>query len=383
MQTTGTELTLCIIKPNKVNYSEPFVEAHIQRLPGNKKVVYGGFFPLFRHDGAFLIRNKLKLAAYLFQKRVLDKKSIPVRDRAFAAYLRDQQVDVVLAEYGPAGALVTDACRDAGVPMVIHYHGFDAHDRQVIAEYGELYRESYGYASAVVGVSEDMCRSLEALGCPPEKIVYNPYGVDLRLFYPVDVSASPVHFLSVARFAEKKAPHLTLRAFASVREQFPQARLTMAGKGPLWEQSKKLAAELGLAQSVDFAGVLSHEQVYELMKTTRAFVQHSVTAANGDSEGTPNSILEAAAAGLPAVSTRHAGIKEAVLHEKTGFLVAEHDVEGMARYMALLAEDASLAASLGAAAREHMEENYSFDQRIGRLWNVICRSSQSGQHVWP
>ena len=379
MQAREQQLVLCIVKPNKVNYSEPFIEAHIQRLPGEKKVVYGGFFPLYRHDGHFLIRNKPALLSYLFQKRVLGRKSIPLRTNAFAAYLKEQKIDVVLAEYGPTGALVTEACRQAVVPLVIHYHGFDAHDREAIAEYEALYRESFLYASAVVGVSEDMCRALEALGCPPEKIVYNPYGVDLSHFSPVNISASPVHFLSVARFAEKKAPHLTIRAFAKVREQYPEARLTMAGIGPLWEQSKKLASELDLKNAIEFAGVLSHAQVFELMKTTRAFVQHSVTAAGGDSEGTPNSILEAAAAGLPAVSTRHAGIKEAVIHEKTGYLVEEGDVEGMARYLSLLAGDASLAASLGENARRHMEENYSFDQRIGRLWNIICSSRPAGE----
>lgn len=383
MHTTGSQLNLCIIKPNKVNYSEPFVEAHVQRLPGNKKVVYGSFFPIYAHDGSFLIRNKLKLAIYLFQKRVLGRKSIPVRTKAFTEYLKKEKIDVVLAEYGPSGALVTEACRRAEVPLVIHYHGFDAHHQETIREYAEWYRQSYAYASAVIGVSEDMCSALEALGCPPEKIVYNPYGVDLDLFQPVEVSRSPVQFLSVARFADKKAPHHTIRAFANVLKKFPAARLVMAGNGPLWNTSKQLAAELGLAEQLEFAGVLSHEQVYERMKTSRAFVQHSVTAADGDSEGTPNSILEAAASGLPVVSTRHAGIKEAVLDKKTGFLVEEHDEEGMAAAMCGLAEDAALAASLGANARRHMEENYSFPQRIGRLWNIICRSRDTEENSVP
>src|SRR3546814_21195876 len=82
----------------------------------------------------------------------------------------------------------------------------------------------------------------------------------------------------------------------------------MAGIGPLWQQTKELAARLNIEKAIDFAGVLTHEQVYERMKHTRAFVQHSVTAAAGDSEGTPNSILEASAAGLPVVRTSHAGI---------------------------------------------------------------------------
>src|SRR3546814_16394707 len=136
----------------------------------------------------------------------------------------------------PTGALATPACRDAGVPLVIQYHGFDAHDRPVLEEYGELYKESYGYASAVIGVSRDMCRSLEALGCPPEKINYNPYGVALGLFLPVDVGVSPLQFLSLARFAVQNAPPHTVAAFARLHSRYPNARLTMAGIIQLWPQ---------------------------------------------------------------------------------------------------------------------------------------------------
>src|SRR3546814_20074502 len=111
MQAIESELTLCIIKPNKVNYSEPFVEAHIKRLPGNKKVVYGGFFHLYGHDGRFLIRSKLRLGLYLFQKRVLRRTDIPVRSRAFTRFLCEKNVDVVRAKNGPTGSCEIPDCR--------------------------------------------------------------------------------------------------------------------------------------------------------------------------------------------------------------------------------------------------------------------------------
>ena len=103
----------------------------------------------------------------------------------------------------------------------------------------------------------------------------------------------------------------------------------------------------------------------------RAFVQHSVTAKDGDMEGTPNTILEASAMGLPIISTKHAGIKEAVIHEKTGFLVDEHDYLKMSEFMMLLVQNPELAGKLGKNPRIHMEKNYSMDYRIKVLKDLI------------
>ena len=60
-------------------------------------------------------------------------------------------------------------------------------------------------------------------------------------------------------------------------------------------------------------GALNHEEVMPLFSNARCFVQHSVVPSYGDAEGTPVAILEAQAAGLPAVATRHAGIVDAVV----------------------------------------------------------------------
>lgn len=72
---------------------------------------------------------------------------------------------------------------------------------------------------------------------------------------------------------------------------------------------------------------------------------------NCDSEGTPVAILEACASGLPVVATRHAGIKDVILHGETGFLIEEGDVHGVAEYMVQLLEDPELAERLGRSGR--------------------------------
>src|SRR5687768_12744144 len=102
---------LCIIKPNKDAFSETFIQEHINRLPGNKKVLYGGSFPVYDHEGNYLIKTKLGLLSYLIQKRIFKKQDISVRANALVNYLKTWQIDVVFAEYGTVGAMVTQACR--------------------------------------------------------------------------------------------------------------------------------------------------------------------------------------------------------------------------------------------------------------------------------
>jgi glycosyltransferase involved in cell wall biosynthesis len=226
-------------------------------------------------------------------------------------------------------------------------------------------------AAAVIAVSRAMERKLISLGAPPQKVHYNPYGVDCREFAGADPATAPPLFVAVGRFVEKKAPDLTLQAFAEVRRAVPEARLRIVGDGPLLERCRELVIDLGIADTVTFLGAQPHSVVREEMRRARCFVQHSVEATSGDSEGTPVSVLEAGASGLPVVATRHAGIPDVVAEGHTGFLVDEHDVAGMASHMLQLARDPVLAGKLGQAASRRIQESFSKDQSLNRLWAII------------
>lgn len=365
---------LCIIKPNKSAFSETFIQAHIDGLAGNKKVLYGGAFPVYDHEGKTLIRSKLGLLSYLIQKRIFKKKNINVRTRALYSYLKKYKIDAVFAEYGMVGASVTEACKMAAVPLVIHFHGADVYHHDTVAAYAGLYQEAFKYASAFIAVSVDMAATLKEMGAPADKVFTASCGVDTSAFPLLDISASAKDFLSVGRFVEKKSPQSLVKAFKIVLEKEPDARLWMVGSGPLFEETQALIAELGLKEQITLTGVLKPEEIRELMKRMRAFVQHSVTAANGDKEGTPVTVLEASSSGLPVVSTRHSGIKEAVIDGQTGFLVDEYDITGMAERMITLANSAELAVQMGEAARNHMIANYDINLRIALLDSIIQSS---------
>jgi glycosyltransferase involved in cell wall biosynthesis len=164
---------------------------------------------------------------------------------------------------------------------------------------------------------------------------------------------------------------LTLLAFAEVVRECPDARLTMIGDGPLWEACKQMARAMGIAEAVEFPGPRPPADVAKVLRGARAFVQHSLRPTHGDSEGTPVAVLEAGAAGLPVVATRHGGIVDVVVEDATGFLVDEGDVAGMARHMARLAAEPALAGAIGAKAREHISAHFSLEKTIDRLWRIL------------
>jgi colanic acid/amylovoran biosynthesis glycosyltransferase len=381
-KTPPSSTKVCIVRPGKSTYSETFIRAHIQEFPGEITTLYGEGFPTFTEDDRPLLPPFQRWANNVAGRAVgIDPGRIHstvlrhypeyFRSALVKRFLRRQRVQAVLAEFGPTGVAMMEACRSAGVPLIVHFHGYDAYSRPTLERVGRQYPELFQMAAAIIAVSRDMERQLLSLGAPQQKLFYNPYGVDESVFQPANPASAPPVFVAVGRFVDKKAPHLTLLAFHRVLQTCGEARLIMMGDGPLWEACKQMSQALGIADAIDFRGACTHSEVAEAMRQARAFVQHSVQPSHGDSEGTPVAILEAGAAGLPVVATRHAGIPDVVLHEHTGFLVEERDVNAMAEYMLRLARDPALAGSLGAAARERVRAEFSMRRSISNLWDII------------
>lgn len=365
---------LCIIKPNKAVYSETFIQNHIDKLEGNISVLYGGSFPLFKNGGKLLIQSKLDLLMYLFQKKILKKQNIPVREKALLNYFKTAKINVVLAEYGMVGAMVYKVCEQAKIPLVIHFHGADAHHNPTLKKYEKAYKQAFNYASHIVCVSQFMFNALLQLGAPANKLVLNPYGVNLDNFTITKPEENKPVLFFAGRFVEKKSPLLLIKAFSEVKKTVSNAKLVMAGNGTLFKQAVSLAKQLNLEKDIAFPGIFTHKQVIAQLRISRAFVQHSVITPDGDSEGTPNSILEASAMGLPIISTFHAGITEAVINNQTGILCNENDVAQFAKNMILVLQNKNLAAQMGKAGAMHIKQNYDLKFRILALNKVIKNS---------
>ncbi len=285
------------------------------------------------------------------------------------------RVSHVLANYGPTAVSLMRVCESNKLPLIAHFHGYDAHTESVVAKHSEAYRMLGKKAKAIIVVSDFMRHALMAVGVAESTLHLlrcSPEAGSHAIMRPVPESPT---FVAVGRMVEKKAPYLTLLAFAKITSRLPAARLILVGDGPLREVVESMVLALDLEHKVECAGALTHEAVADVLGRATAFVQHSVSprfgGARGDCEGTPVAIQEAMAAGVPIVSTRHAGIPEILRDGESALLVDERDVNAMADAMLRIALDPLLAGRLGREARKRVDEGLNAREYARKLRAII------------
>ncbi|MBL7965265.1 MAG: glycosyltransferase [Flavobacteriales bacterium] len=360
-------MRIAIVSPNRDAYSETFIRAHIAGLKDVALVLTDGHLPHRDATGKLLLPGSMaaRIARRMSQRTVEQE----LRSR-IARRLHAERVDVLLAEYGPTGEALLEPALREGIPLVVHFHGIDAYHEDLLKKHRN-YERLFAHAAAVVVVSRDMERQLLQLGCPPARLHYNCYGIDVDRFRTGNPAVAEPRFLSVGRFVDKKAPHQAILAFHAAWLREPSIRLTMVGDGPLFGSCVHLVRSLGLSEVVEFAGVLKPEDVAARMRIVRGFVQHSATSVKGDREGTPLAVLEAMASGLPVVATRHGGIPDVVQHGVTGLLSQELDILGMADHLVHLAQDAAATARMGEAAAQLVRERHTLRRSLDSLTDIL------------
>jgi len=236
------------------------------------------------------------------------------------------------------------------------------------------YRLTHRLADAWTSVSREGIAVHEAAGAVPRgEARWMPNGVDLSRFRPDAAAREQVRselgvgsrfmWLAVGSFhAEWKDYGTMLRAFARVPGE---SALFIAGEGALLEEKRALAGSLGLAERVRFLGLRS--DVERLLQAADAYVLSSMT------EGMPNVLLQAAATGLPIVTTDVGEARAIVEDGRTGLVVPAKSPEPLAGAMVRV-EQMSLPArrQLGAAAHDYVAARYDFERVVDR-WEALYR----------
>ncbi len=316
------------------------------------------------------------------------QRGVSLRDLLAWRRLREELVrfapEVLHTHASKAGALGRRAARAGALSRVARVHTFHGHvlegyfapalSRRLIRAERALARET----DRVVAVSHATADDLVRLGVvPEEKLVVIQPGIELEPLLAIErgesrptgergplrelIGAGPGDFVVgvVGRLAEVKRPELALEVFRLLQARHAHLHLCFVGDGPLRRSLERGIAALGavgerrvhlLGAREDVAGVLP--ELDALLSTSRA-------------EGLPVALIEAGAAGLPAVASDVGGVGELVAHERTGFL--GRSVEELAFGLAKLLEDPREARAMGARARLRVAHAHSAERLASRL----------------
>lgn len=284
---------------------------------------------------------------------------------------RPDIVETHTAKAGMLGRLAALLARRRR-PVVIHtYHGHVLRGYFGPLKTGVFKSIERGLARVsdrLIGVSEATVDELVELEVAPRsKFTVVPLGLELDPFLAlgpdpdhgfreeIGAGSDEVLFTYTGRLVPIKRPELMLRSLARAREGGAPARVAVVGDGLLRPQLESLAESLGCAGAVDFLGYRRD--------LPRIAAGSDAALLTSDNEGTPVALIEAAAAGRPAVATDVGGVPDIVV-EGAGLLAPAGDESALAARIAQLAGEPDRRRGMGARARQHVAEKFTVERLL-------------------
>jgi glycosyltransferase involved in cell wall biosynthesis len=284
--------------------------------------------------------------------------------------------ELVTAHGAKVGMLGRVAARALHLPLIVTVHGWacaPGTPRLQAAVSRRLERLVGPLASKVITVSEfDRRFGLAARLVAEGRVVTVHNGMpDVSPTLRADPGRTPPRLVMVARFEPQKDHSTLLHALGELRDH--SWDLDLVGDGPLKEQMKALADQLGIGGRVRFLG--------QRNDVARLLAEAQVSLLVSHWEGLPLSILESMRAGLPVVASSVGGVGESVRDGETGYLVPPAGVDLLRDRIARLLTNPELRARLGTSGRQYYEQHFTMDQMVNNTLAVYHEVLGAGGHL--
>lgn len=297
------------------------------------------------------------------------------------AMLRRERFDLIHCHWIiPQGLVLALASLFVRVPpTLITCHGADAFtlDSPLLRRLKSWILSRF---DAVSVVSREIAEKLIAtMWCDPSRSpIHIPMGVDLRRFSNklAQCKTRPI-ILFVGRLATKKGVVNLIEAFADIRIRDRGVQLRIIGSGPLLNDLEALVADHGLRECITFMGPMSHERIAQEMRSATLFCAPFMIAADGDREGTPTVLLEAAASGLPIITSDVGGCGDIVVTNESGWLLPPNDIKAITEAIQDAVDHPDRAQRFAEAGRKKAEQ-YSWPviaERHASIFHKLLRAS--------
>jgi glycosyltransferase involved in cell wall biosynthesis len=262
--------------------------------------------------------------------------------------------DCLIAHFGYAGVDWLPVAVLARRRFAVYFHGSDI--TRWLRRDPRMYDGMFASAAGLLTNSEFLRARLVAAGAHPGRT----HVVPLAPHPAFSASLGPPPLLqprivTVARLVEKKGLDDAIAAFAEACRAIPSAwSYRIIGDGPDRRRLRRAAKQAGVEHRIDFVPRATRDEVRQSLAESSIYLQSSRTASNGDTEGTPVGLLEAAACGLPVVATAHAGIPEMLPEAATrlGWMMPERSVAGLAAALTRLASSVDRRQAWGRACMD-------------------------------
>jgi colanic acid/amylovoran biosynthesis glycosyltransferase len=284
---------------------------------------------------------------------------------------------VIHSHFGNRGWADIGAAAATGARLVTSFYGLDVDQiPRSNPVWRERYRELFKKAQWILVLGPRMAERVRKLECPDEKTLIHHVGVDVAriAFRPRRWEAGrPLRVLMAASFREKKGIPLGLEALARLRKRLPVA-ITLIGDVNEEARSQRERARIlatverwKIGDQLRLMGYQPHGVLLQEAYRHDILMSPSLTASDGDTEGTPVTLMEMMASGMPVVSTFHSDIPEVVQHGRTGRLGVEGDPQALLEQLEWLIEHPSEWAPMLTAARAHIESEFDARRQGERL----------------
>lgn len=261
------------------------------------------------------------------------------------------------------------------VPWVVSFYGADAYQTTDEERSRRLYQPVFARAALVLALGPTMAARLAKLGCPAQKVGVHPLGVDVRALPHrprVLVRGEPLKILFAGTLREKKGVEYLVEAVGRLVRASAKVHLVLvggtAGKSDTETKTAVLRRirESGIEEHVTLQPYLPFTELVRLALDCHVFVAPSVTAADGDSEGTPFILQQMMATGMASISTWHSDIPY-IFGPLTHLLAPERDVGALAELLQRYLDNPAALAEDGAAVRDRILTEFDGERCSSRL----------------